>query len=68
MATWRDRPAGQGLNNHKLTSYTATYRFMRAFTRDPNPAVMAEFERAANGVGHPRDAHLADGRSSWAMR
>jgi glutathione S-transferase len=24
-------------DNHKLTSYTATYRFMRALTKDPTP-------------------------------
>ena len=28
-------------DNHKLTSYTATYRFMRVFAKGPDPAVMA---------------------------
>jgi glutathione S-transferase len=27
-------------DNHKLTSYLATYRFMRAFTRNPDPSVL----------------------------
>ena len=30
-------------DNHKLTSYTATYRFMRSLTKDPNPGAMEEF-------------------------
>jgi len=28
-------------DNHKLTSYTATLRFLRTFTKDPDPAVSA---------------------------
>ena len=31
-------------DNHKLTSYTATYRFMRTFTKDPDPAVLKVFQ------------------------
>ena len=27
-------------DNHKLTSYTATYRFLRAFTKNTDPAVL----------------------------
>src|SRR5689334_19995884 len=34
-------------DNHKLTSYTATYRFMRTFVTDPNPAVLEEFRKRA---------------------
>src|SRR5881296_1675700 len=30
-------------DNHKLTSYTATYRFMRAFVAEPEAAVMQAF-------------------------
>ena len=42
-------------DNHKLTSYTATYRFMRALAKDPNPDVMAEFRKRVGGrVGRPR--------------
>ena len=48
-------------DNHKLTSYTATYRFMRALTKDPDPAVMAEFRRRAEAAWRVLDAHL-DGR------
>ena len=49
-------------DNHKLTSYTATYRFMRTFVRSPDPAVIAEFRRRAEGAWSVLDAHL-DGRS-----
>ena len=48
-------------DNHKLTSYTATYRFMRALTKDPDPAVLAEFGRRAEGAWRALGAHL-DGR------
>ncbi len=49
-------------DNHKLTSYTATYRFMRAFTRDPNPAVVDIFRKRAETAWGVLDAHLADRR------
>ena len=49
-------------DNHKLTSYTATLRFMRTFTRNPDPAVIAEFRRRAEGAWTVLNAHL-DGRS-----
>ncbi len=32
-------------DNHKLTSYMATYRFMRAFTPSPDPAVLKFMRR-----------------------
>jgi len=48
-------------DNHKLTSYTATYRFMRTFVKDPDPAVMAEFRRRAEAAWSILGAHL-DGR------
>ena len=48
-------------DNHKLTSYTATYRFMRTFVKNPDPAVMAEFRRRAEGAWGVLGAHL-DGR------
>ena len=47
-------------DNHKLTSYTATYRFMRALTKDPDPAVLAEFGKRARGAWGVLDAHLKD--------
>ena len=46
-------------DNHKLTSYTATLRFMRALAKDPDPAVVAEFRRRAEGAWRVLDAHLA---------
>ena len=49
-------------DNHKLTSYTATYRFMRALTKGPQPDVMAEFRKRAEGAWGVLDTHLA-GRS-----
>jgi glutathione S-transferase len=47
-------------DNHKLTSYTATYRFMRAFTPDPPEDVMAEFGKRAQSAWKVLDAHLAN--------
>jgi glutathione S-transferase len=46
-------------DNHKLTSYTATYRFMRAFTQNPEPAVMKVFRTRAETAWGILDAHLA---------
>jgi glutathione S-transferase len=48
-------------DNHKLTSYTATYRFMRSLVKDPNPDVMAEFRRRSETAWGVLNAHL-DGR------
>ena len=48
-------------DNHKLTSYTATYRFMRTFATDPDKAVLAEFRKRAETAWGILDAHL-DGR------
>ena len=45
-------------DNHKLTSYTATYRFMRAFATNPEPAVLAEFRKRAETAWGVLDAHL----------
>ncbi|HET9047264.1 MAG TPA: glutathione S-transferase [Casimicrobiaceae bacterium] len=49
-------------DNHKLTSYTATYRFLRTLTKDPNPAVLEEFGKRARAAWGVLNAHL-DGRS-----
>jgi glutathione S-transferase len=46
-------------DNHKLTSYTATYRFLRALAKDPNQDVMAEFGKRAQAAWSVLDAHLA---------
>jgi len=48
-------------DNHKLTSYTATYRFMRTFVQGADPAVMAEFRTRAGAAWTILNAHL-DGR------
>lgn len=47
-------------DNHKLTSYTATYRFMRTFADRPEPAaaVLAEFRKRAETAWGILDAHL----------
>jgi glutathione S-transferase len=46
-------------DNHKLTSYTATYRFMRTFVKNANADVLAEFRKRAEGAWGVLDAHLA---------
>ena len=47
-------------DNHKLTSYTATYRFMRVLAKDPHPDVAAEFRKRAEAAWSVLDGHLAD--------
>jgi glutathione S-transferase len=55
-------------DNHKLTSYTATYRFMRTFTKDPDPAVLEVFRKRAETAWGVLDAHLAGRRFVAADR
>lgn len=55
-------------DNHKLTSYTATYRFMRALAKDPDPAAMAEFGKRARAAWDVLEAHLAGRRYVVADR
>jgi glutathione S-transferase len=45
-------------DNHKLTSYTATYRFMRTFVPKPEPAVLAEFGKRAETAWGVLASHL----------
>ena len=45
-------------DNHKLTSYTATYRFLRTFVKNPDASVMTEFRRRAEGAWSVLAAHL----------
>jgi glutathione S-transferase len=47
-------------DNHKFTSYTATYRFLRTFTKDANPAVLDVFRRRAENAWKILDAHLTE--------
>ena len=53
-------------DNHKLTGYTATARFMRTFMRDADPAVLAEFRKRGGTAWRILDAHLAGSRMSSA--
>jgi len=55
-------------DNHKLTSYTATYRFLRAFTKAPNPAVLDVFRQRAEAAWRVLEAHLEDRRYVAANR
>ena len=55
-------------DNHKLTSYTATYRFMRALAKDPEPAVIEEFGKRARAAWGVLEAHLAGRRYVVADR
>lgn len=46
-------------DNHKLTSYTATYRYLRTFVAEPEPAVLAEFAKRAQTAWGILNAHLS---------
>ncbi len=46
-------------DNHKFTSYTATYRFMRAFAKNPDPAVLQFFRTRCEGAWGVLNAQLA---------
>lgn len=52
-------------DNHKLTSYTATYRFLRDFMPNPKPSVVEEFRKRAESSWKIVDTQLA-GRSYLA--
>jgi glutathione S-transferase len=49
-------------DNHKLTSFTATLRFMRTFARDSEPAVVAFLSGRAETAWRVLDAHLTGRR------
>lgn len=55
-------------DNHKLTSYTATYRSMRQFVKEPDQAVMAEFRQRAEYAWGVLNAHLQGRRYVAADR
>jgi len=55
-------------DNHKLTSYTATYRFMRTFVKNADPAVMAEYRKRAEIAWGVLNAQLAGRRYVVADR
>jgi glutathione S-transferase len=46
-------------DNHKLTSYTATLRFLRSFAASADPAVVAFLRARAEGAYGVLNAHLA---------
>ncbi|MEM7509248.1 MAG: glutathione S-transferase [Pseudomonadota bacterium] len=46
-------------DNHKLTSYTATYRFLRNFMKDTDPAVLDFLEGRMRAAFKVLDTHLA---------
>lgn len=45
-------------DNHKLTSYMATYRFQRAFTSSPEPAVLAFLRDRIDGCLNILERHV----------
>ena len=47
-------------DNHKLTGYMATYRFLRAFTPSPDAAVLAFLRRRIDDYLRILDAHLRE--------
>ncbi|MBB1630795.1 glutathione S-transferase family protein [Cupriavidus sp. UME77] len=46
-------------DNHKFTSYTATYRFLRTFTKAPDPAVLQFLRQRCEGAWNVLNAHLS---------
>ncbi len=46
-------------DNHKLTSYTATLRFLRTFTPAPDPVILAFLRARCETAWSVLDAHLA---------
>lgn len=46
-------------DNHKFTSYTATYRFLRAFTATPDQTVLQFFRTRCEGAWSVLNAQLA---------
>jgi glutathione S-transferase len=49
-------------DNHKLTSYTATYRYLKMFAASPDPAVFEEFRKRAESTWKVLDTQLAGRR------
>ena len=45
-------------DNHKLTSYMATYRFLRTFTPSPDPSVLAFMRKRIDGCLDIVEGHL----------
>jgi glutathione S-transferase len=49
-------------DNHKLTSYTATYRFLRVLMPNPNPVIVEEFRKRAESSWKILDTQLSGRR------
>jgi len=49
-------------DNHKLTGYMATYRFMRSFTPKPSPQVLTHFRRRLDDFLGILETHMASSR------
>ncbi|GAB4360064.1 MAG: glutathione S-transferase [Gammaproteobacteria bacterium] len=47
-------------DNHKLTGYIATLRYLMQFAASPEPAVVAFLEKRSRGALQVLDGHLAD--------
>jgi glutathione S-transferase len=56
---WREILRWILFDNHKLTSYTATLRFMRTFTEAPDPAVLKFLRGRAESAWSVLNAQLA---------
>jgi glutathione S-transferase len=52
-------------DNHKLTGYTATYRYYRTFTPSPDPHVLAHFRRRLDDFLGILEQHLQ--RNAFAI-
>lgn len=55
-------------DNHKLTSYTATMRFLRTFKKDADPSVMTFLRGRSETAWNVLNAHLAGRRYVVADR
>jgi glutathione S-transferase len=55
-------------DNHKLTSFTATFRFMRTFVEKPDPVVLGFVRSRAETAWGVLDAHLSGRRYVVADR
>jgi glutathione S-transferase len=55
-------------DNHKLTSYMATYRYQRAFAANPDPNVLAFYRRRLDDYLSILDTHLRSARFAVGQR
>jgi glutathione S-transferase len=55
-------------DNHKLTSYMATYRYQRTFVANPDPNVLAFYRRRLDDYLSILDTHLRSARFAVGQR